>query len=84
MEQRLVSPQQLTSILTARRQARGLNQEAVARPLKLSQNRYSELEHDPAKLTLDRLLSIAHTLGLELVIRDAGQQLANASLKSEW
>lgn len=84
MEQRLVSPQQLTSILTARRRARGMNQAAVALPLHLSQNRYSELEQEPSKLTLDRLLSIAHVLGLEIVIRDASHQRTDTTPESEW
>lgn len=48
----------------------GLSQAAAAANLGISQNRLSELEADPARLTLDRLLSLASQLGFEVVLQE--------------
>jgi len=70
MTQPVTQSAQLARILTARRRALKLSQKAVAAKLGISQNRLSEIEADPARLPLGRLLEIANILGLELVIQD--------------
>ena len=66
--QTLYVPQQLQLALIARRKRLKLSQAVVASKLGLSQNRYSEIESNPASLTVDRLLSLAAILGLEVQI----------------
>ncbi|MDO9227355.1 MAG: helix-turn-helix domain-containing protein [Pseudomonadota bacterium] len=70
MQQRFTSPSQVGHVLASRRKALQLSQHAVAEKMGISQNRLSELELDPARLTLDRLIALSNLLGLELVIRD--------------
>lgn len=77
---RLATPQQAGQILASRRKSLGLSQAAAAAGLGISQNRLSELEAQPERLTLDRLLSLASLLGLELVLRE---KPASADT-SEW
>jgi HTH-type transcriptional regulator / antitoxin HipB len=81
MRQVLTHNAQLGQILTGRRKAFKLSQSALAAKLSLSQNRLSELEAEPGKLTLDRLLALVNVLGLELVIQDRAP--ADSS-KAEW
>ncbi|BAL27184.1 hypothetical protein AZKH_p0301 (plasmid) [Azoarcus sp. KH32C] len=64
----------------ARRKALGLSQSQVAVGLGISQNRLSEIEAHPERLTLDRLISLAGLLGLELVL----QEKTPASDTGEW
>lgn len=70
MAQRISIPDQFGHLLIARRKALKLSQQAVAAKLGISQNRLSELEEDPARLTLDRLIALTNVLGLDLVIQD--------------
>jgi HTH-type transcriptional regulator/antitoxin HipB len=70
MAQSLTQSSQVGRILTARRRALKLSQAALAAKLGISQNRLSEIEANPARLPLERLLEIANILGLELVIQD--------------
>ena len=70
MAQPLTQSSQVGRILTARRRALKLSQKALAAKLGISQNRLSEIEANPARLPLERLLEIANILGLELVIQD--------------
>lgn len=70
MAQPLTQSSQAGRILTARRRALKLSQNALATKLGISQNRLSEIEANPARLPLERLLEIANILGLELVIQD--------------
>ena len=70
MSQPLTQSSQVGRILTARRRALKLSQQALAAKLGISQNRLSEIEANPARLPLERLLDIANILGLELVIQD--------------
>ena len=65
---RLYSPQQAAELLVCRRKALGLSQAEVAARLGISQNRLSELETRPERLTFDRLLALAGVLGLELAL----------------
>ena len=66
--QTLNTPKQLQQALVNRRKKLKLSQSIVAAKLGLSQNRYSELESSPESLTVDRLLTLAALLGLEVQI----------------
>lgn len=77
---RLSIPRQAGQLLVARRKALGFSQSQVAAGLGISQNRLSEIEAHPERLTLDRLISLAGLLGLELVL----QEKTPASETSEW
>ena len=65
---RLYSPQQAAELLVGRRKALRLSQAEVAARRGISQNRLSELETRPERLTFDRLLALAGVLGLELAL----------------
>ena len=77
---RLYSPQQAAELLVGRRKALGLSQAEVAARLGISQNRLSELETRPERLTFDRLLALAGVLGLE---RALGERKPGAA-EGEW
>ncbi len=61
---------QIGALLKARRKALKLSQTQVAERLNLSQNRLSELESRPHTLTVDQLLALLNTLGLELLVNE--------------
>jgi HTH-type transcriptional regulator / antitoxin HipB len=87
MEQLVTTAKQIGQIVRARRRARKLSQREVAAKLGVSQGRLSVLETDAAGLTLDRLLTLANALGLEIVVRDAATEPATKkkpSRRSEW
>lgn len=66
----ITTPVQVGKILAARRKALKLSQQAVAARLDIVQSRLSELEEDPSRIPLERLIAVAGVLGLELVLRD--------------
>lgn len=70
MRQLITTPAQLSEILRARRKARRVAQAQLAEKLDISQGRFSTLEGDPSGMTVERLLQLAHLLGLELVVQD--------------
>jgi HTH-type transcriptional regulator/antitoxin HipB len=70
---------QVGALLLARRQALKLSQQEVASRLAISQNRLSELERNPNRLTLERLLAYANLVGMEVV-----HQPKAAAKPSEW
>jgi HTH-type transcriptional regulator/antitoxin HipB len=72
---------QAGQVLASRRRALKLSQQAVAAKLGISQNRLSELEENPARLTLDRLIALVNVLGLELAIRN---KASSPPAASEW
>ena len=74
------TPTQAGLVLATRRKALKLSQRDLASRLGISQARLSELETDPSRITLDRLISLAGALGLELVLRDRPTSSSNA----EW
>lgn len=82
MKQRLVSSNQTGQVLSARRKTLKISQSVLAERVGLSQNRLSELETDPSRLTLDRLLFFVNALGLELILQDKGD--SDSAQKSEW
>ena len=69
-EQVIQAPSQLGVLLRAARRKRGMSQQELA--LKAggtSQNRLSELELQPGRFTVERLLLILAALDLELEVR---------------
>jgi HTH-type transcriptional regulator/antitoxin HipB len=69
-EQVIQAPSQLGVLLRGARRKRGMSQQELA--LKAggtSQNRLSELELQPGRFTVERLLLILAALDLELVVR---------------
>ncbi|HEX5126230.1 MAG TPA: helix-turn-helix transcriptional regulator, partial [Rhodocyclaceae bacterium] len=60
MQQALSTSAQTGYVLASRRKALKLSQQAIASKLSISQNRLSELEENPARLTLDRLLALVN------------------------
>jgi HTH-type transcriptional regulator/antitoxin HipB len=82
MRQLVTNPVQLGEVLRGRRKARALSQADLASKLNISQSRLSTLESDPAGITLDRLLTLAALLGLEVVVQDKAE--APRRRKPEW
>lgn len=81
---KLSTSEQVGQQLIARRRALGLTQQDVASRLGISQNRLSELENQPAQLTIERLLALMGILGLELVLQDRPKGQATDQTQSEW
>ena len=63
-------PKHLGEALVARRKVLKLSQKNVATRLGISQNRLSELEADPSRIPLERLIAWLQLLGLELAVSD--------------
>lgn len=82
MKQALTHSAQLGRILADRRRAAKLSQRTVAAKLAISQNRLSEIESDPASLTVGRLLELMQLLGLQVTVEDRSERTRVA--KSEW
>lgn len=80
-EQVIRAPAQLGVLLRGVRQQQGLSQQDLARKVGgTSQARLSQLELQPGRLTVERLLLVLAALDLELVVR-ARQ---NSSEPAEW
>ena len=79
--QLITNPGQIGRIIVGRRKALRLPQHIIAENLGISQGRYSSIEDNPARITLDRLITIAKLLGLELVIQNKS---AATKPTSEW
>ncbi len=80
-EQVVRAPAQLGMLLRGARRERGMSQQELA--LKaggMSQARLSQLELQPGRLTVDRLLLILAALDLELVVRPRENTIESA----EW
>ena len=71
----------LGRILQSARKSRGLNQTEVAARLGLSQARLSALERAPGSISVDQLLAMCSSLGLELSIAPKEQEPAAGA---EW
>jgi HTH-type transcriptional regulator/antitoxin HipB len=72
---------QVGGLLVSRRNQLALTQSEVAARLAWSQNRISELETQPATLTVEQLLAYLNLLGLELSISPRPGDLQK---KVEW
>ena len=80
-EQVIQAPSQLGVLLKGARRKRGMSQQELA--LKAggtSQNRLSELELQPGRFTVERLLLILSALDLELVVRPR----ETSTMPAEW
>jgi HTH-type transcriptional regulator/antitoxin HipB len=84
MRQLVTTPVQLGEVLRGRRKARSISQADLAAKLGISQGRLSTLESDPAGLTLERLLTLATVLGLEIVVQDETATPSARRKKPEW
>jgi HTH-type transcriptional regulator/antitoxin HipB len=82
MAQTLTNTQQFGHLLTAKRKAQGMSQAQAAARLGISQARFSELEQNPGRLTVERLLVLVNLLGLELVLRNPAEKSTQSA--SEW
>lgn len=80
----LRTPEQAGSLFTSRRKARKLTQRELASQLGISQNRLSDLERTPKDWTLERMLIMAQTLGLELVLQDRSEPSRPSRSTPEW
>jgi HTH-type transcriptional regulator/antitoxin HipB len=80
----ITNPGQMAEILRARRKARGVSQQELATKLGISQSRLSALEAGTSALTLERLITLANVLGLQLVLQDKLEKPAKAGSRADW
>lgn len=73
---------QIGQTLAGRRKQLTLSQSAVAGQLGISQNRLSELESQPATMTVAQLLGLLQILGLELVVGEKSAKARKSQV--EW
>lgn len=69
----------LGRILQSARKAQGLNQTQLAARVGVSQARLSALEREPGTISVDQLLAMCSSLGLQLSVdrKDAGAPTAD-------
>lgn len=65
----LLHPQQLAPLLRALRRASGLSQAELAARLGVSHQAISQLEKNPERATLERLLKVLAVLRVDLLLR---------------
>ena len=82
MAQKLSTANQVGQLLLASRKAQAITQAQAASGLGISQARLSELEQNPGRLTLERLLVLVNADGLELLLRSPAEK--KESQRSEW
>lgn len=71
----------LGRILQSARKSKGLNQTQLAARVSVSQARLSALERDPGAISVDQLLAMCSSLGLQLSI---APRETNAPPATEW
>ena len=69
----------LGRILQSARKSKGLNQTQLAARVGVSQARLSALEREPGTISVDQLLAMCSSLGLELSISPKDTNVAPAS-----
>ena len=92
MQQILTVPSQIGPLLKAARKEARLSQTELARRVGISQSRMSELELNPALISVEQLLALFGALGLEVAIDHrtgaAGQAATQARMATntaaEW
>jgi len=77
------TPEQLGAIFRDQRRARKMSQSQVATRLSISQSWFSELEQNPAEINLARLLVLAKTLGLEVMLRSQ-DTIPSSPPREDW
>lgn len=66
------TPEQLIPLFSAFRKRNGLSQAELARLIGVSQQTVSQLERNPDKATLERLLRAFAAMDVEIVVRKKG------------
>jgi HTH-type transcriptional regulator/antitoxin HipB len=84
MSHPVLTAMQAGRILQSARKARNLSQQQVAARVGLSQKRISALELNPGAISVDQLLALCATLGLELMIQQKPDASGSRSEKAEW
>ncbi len=85
MKQKIITKAQLSHLLQSYRNAKRLTQAELGQRAGISQERYSVLESDPGRITVERLLRIVNALGLEMVLQDKGEDsLSPSDTTPEW
>lgn len=84
MSHRVLTAMQVGRILQSARKARSLSQQQVAAQVGLSQKRISALELNPGAISVDQLLALCATLGLELLIQQKPDASGSPADKAEW
>jgi HTH-type transcriptional regulator/antitoxin HipB len=90
MKHILLTPTQVGQLLQSARRAAGLSQTELASRVGLSQPRLSTLENNAGAATVDQLLALCSTLGLELFLQKRGDSDTESSTRpvetppSEW
>jgi HTH-type transcriptional regulator/antitoxin HipB len=86
MRKTIATPHQMGEILAAGRRRAGLTQAEAAMRIGVSQSRISTLEADSGTLTLNQLLALFGTYGLQLqaVDRDDSSAETPRALAPEW
>jgi HTH-type transcriptional regulator/antitoxin HipB len=74
--------EQLPALLQGFRKQAGLTQAATAMRLGVTQQTLSALERNAKKISAERLLQVLNILGVELVLRQAGDPPARQSSSS--
>lgn len=70
MDRAITQAEQLSTIIRSARKSLDIDQADIAARLAITQGRYSQLETNISRLTVDRLLVILNELGLECVVRE--------------
>lgn len=80
----ITNPGQVAEILRGRRKARRIPQRELAAKLGISQSRLSALEVGTSALTVDRLVTLANVLGLQLVLQDKADKPDKRGPRADW
>jgi HTH-type transcriptional regulator / antitoxin HipB len=82
------TPEQLIPIFSAFRRRNGLSQAELARLIGVSQQTVSQLERNPDKATLERLLRAFAAMDVEIVVRTKGTSaetgVPSSAEKANW
>lgn len=82
------TPEQLIPIFSAFRRRNGLSQAELARLIGVSQQTVSQLERNPDKATLERLLRAFAAMDVEIVVQkkgtSAGTDAPASAEKASW
>jgi HTH-type transcriptional regulator/antitoxin HipB len=76
MDYPIQSAGQLSSHLRSLRKARGLSQAQLGAALGVGQTRITRIERDPAAVSVEQFLEILGVLGVQMVLRPAGDRAA--------
>ncbi|MDB5772373.1 MAG: putative transcription regulator protein [Burkholderia sp.] len=72
------TPEQLIPLVAAYRKHRGLSQTELAQRIGVGQQTVSQLERNPNKATVERLLRTLAALDVEIVLRDRKSASSNS------